>query len=228
VAKVARMRNLLMVLGGSLGACAVAALFGVASVSASEPLTIDPAMTSPDHEVEVMPHLACALPQAVRSVRLREYLYSMADEMSDAYADRKEDPRGRITRLEHFANGIADALEADWRIPTLGDNDWKYGATLVCIAHRETRISRDPRKLGNQDNGRAHGPWQIWSWHRQDPFSATTALDMLLTEPTSSWSLPKKQPWIGYPDCAKYIAAHPFDGGLPAQVQRWIDEGPFE
>lgn len=192
---------------------AIVALLSIASVPAHAPVAaVDDAAPMPERSVEIMAHLATSFPEPVRSVRMREYLYRASDHFADAYVDRNEDQLGRVTRLERFASGIADALEADWRIGVVGDDyDWKYGLTLVCIAHRETRIAKNPAKLGNQDNGRAHGPWQIWGWHGRDPMSAETALDMLFVAPSSSWSLPKDQPWIGYPECAKWMHEHPFE-----------------
>jgi hypothetical protein len=154
--------------------------------------------------------LPVRLPEPVRQVRLRAYLYRLADELSDACADRHENPWGRMMRLRSFADAIATALEADWRTPMMLEDDWKFAATLVWIAHRETRIARNPAQLGDQDHGRAHGYWQVWQWHGRDPFAAETALDMLLTEPGSSWSLPRGAPWVGYPEAARFLEEHPF------------------
>ena len=112
----------------------------------------------------------------------------------------------KASRIYRFVDNIRSAVEAS----SLSRADqWGYGVTLIYIAHRETRIARNPRLLGDQDQGRAHGPWQIWSWKGKDPFDAATALEMMIEVPESSWSVPKKTPWLGYPPAAAFMAAHP-------------------
>ena len=147
-------------------------------------------------------------------------LRGLVETMSDASMDKSHVVRGICTgepaasremRLDHFTQGVLDAARGRaGELAQFGpDGAWKYAATLVCIAHKETRIASDYPRLGNQDNGKAHGYFQIWSWHGMDVYSADTALDMLIKEPTSSWALPAKHPWTGYPDCAKWLAKHP-------------------
>ena len=148
-------------------------------------------------------------------------LRALVETESDAYFDKPhpgrfggtagELPSARAERLDGFTREVLAAVRD--RASELGqygdDAAWKYAATLVWIAHRDTRIASDPSKLGNQDEGRAHGYWQIWSWRGMDPYRASTALDMLLADPGRSWSVPKGHPWTGYPACAAWLAAHP-------------------
>ena len=148
-------------------------------------------------------------------------LRARVEMLSDAYVDKPhthhglpagEPLAGRLTRLDQFTHGVLDAVRARaGELAQFGpDAAWKYAVTLACIAHRETRIARDPSKLGDQDQGRARGYWQIWERaDHADRFSAATALDMLLKEPKSAWSLPSIHPWTGYPECAAWLAAHP-------------------
>ena len=147
---------------------------------------------------------------------LYDYLRPLVEQLADTYTERpgqKHAERSdlRENRLEAFVLDIERALQADWRTPMLRERgeDWKYATTLVWIAHRETRIARNPRVLGNEDQGKAHGPWQIWTWKDMDPWKASTALDMLIENP-GAWSLPKGTPWLGYPDCEKWVREHPF------------------
>src|SRR5215472_14165671 len=112
-------------------------------------------------------------------------------------------------RLRALTTSIEEAL-AD-RIGDVGPHDWRYGVTLLYIAHRETRLARRPRDLGDEDQGRAHGMWQIWSWKKMNPFAPATALDMLIENP-GAWSLgPRSTPWVGYPECARFIETNPFE-----------------
>jgi hypothetical protein len=148
-------------------------------------------------------------------------LRAHVEELSDASFDKPHTYRGlpagepvigRDVRLNHFTQSVLDAVrDRAGELAQFGsDAAWKYAVTLTCIAHRETRISSNPSKLGDQDSGRAAGYWQIWERRdHADRFSAATALDMLIHEPTSSWTLPKDHPWTGYPECGKWLAAHP-------------------
>jgi hypothetical protein len=147
-------------------------------------------------------------------------LRARVEELSDAYMDKPHMHRGlqagepevgRAIRLNHFTQSILDAVHARaGELAQFGpDAAWDYAVTLACIAHRETRIASSPAKLGNQDGGRAAGPWQIWERRdHADRFSADTALDMLIKEPTSSWALPAKHPWTGYPECSAWLSSH--------------------
>ena len=148
-------------------------------------------------------------------------LRARVEELSDAYMDRPhthrglpagEPPLGRELRLNRFTGGVLSAVRARaGELAQFGpDAAWSYAVTLACIAHRETRIASNPGKLGDQDNGRAAGYWQIWERRdHADRFSADTALEMLINQPGSSWSLPKGHPWTGYPECNAWLAAHP-------------------
>ena len=147
------------------------------------------------------------LPPPVRSVRMREYFYRLAEELADACADRHEPPVGRELRLRLWASQIEEGVRAEALPP--GD-DWRYGALWFWVGHRETRLARRPEQLGSQDGGRAHGPLQVWAWRGMNPYEPMTALDMLVHDP-HSWSLPKDAPWTGYPEAASWIAEHPFD-----------------
>ena len=167
-------------------------------------LTDDAPSATPSTGVE-LPAMQQALPEPGRNMRLVEYLYRGAQEMADAYADRHENAYWREVRLRALAGEIADAAEL---VGSQGV-DWKYADTLLCIGHRETRFARNPRTIGTEDNGRAAGPWQIWGNRYGSPFRAATAMAMLLAE-ASSWSLPQKEPWTGYPACAQWIEEHPF------------------
>ena len=157
-------------------------------------------------------------------------LRAHVEESSDAFMDRPhthrgllagEPPLGREMRLNHFTEGVLRAVRARaGELAQFGpDAAWQYAVTLVCIAHRETRIASNPSKLGDQDGGRAAGPWQIWERRdHADRFSADTALDMLIKEPASSWALPAKHPWTKYPECSKWLAAHPAPGGVASEA----------
>jgi hypothetical protein len=150
-------------------------------------------------------------------VELRE----LTETLSDAYADKPhlsrfggtsgENESARWERLGRFTRDVLGAVRSRaGELAQFGpDAAWGYAATMVWIAHRETRIASEPKLLGDQDQGRAHGYWQVWEWHGADPFMASTALDMLIEEPGSSWSLPKGHPWLGYPECARWLATHP-------------------
>jgi hypothetical protein len=149
----------------------------------------------------------------------------LVETLSDAYFDKPhrnvlgmtagEVPAGRELRLDGFTREVLAAVRARaGELAQFGpDAAWNYAATLVWTAHRETRIASNPGKLGNQDQGKAHGYWQVWTWHGQDPYAAATAIDMLIAEPGASWSLPKGKPWLGYPECARWLAAHPAPSG---------------
>lgn len=147
-------------------------------------------------------------------------LRELVEKLSDAYVDKPHTYRGlpagepavgRELRLDAYTRDTLHAVrDRAGELAQFGpDAAWKYVVTMAWIAHRETRIASNPAKLGDQDEGRAHGYWQVWEWHGMDPFAASTALDMLITEPSSSWSLPKGHPWTGYPECARWIATHP-------------------
>ena len=156
-------------------------------------------------------------PQDPWYVPLRE----LTETLSDAYFDRPHATRfgmsngepeiGRQMRLDTFAHDVLSAVRARaGELAQFGpDAVWGYATTLVWLAHRETRIASSPRRLGSEDNGRAHGYWQVWSWKNQDQYAASTALDMLIAEPETSWSLPRAHPWTGYPECSRWLAAHP-------------------
>lgn len=193
---------------------AVAALGAVLAVSlaaasrspvamADEPMSglrIEPIALMP-------PVRAAALPAPVREARMTDYLYRLADELADAYADRHEDPDARRMRLMAWVRPVVQATQSEGLGP---DVDWKYAATWFWIAHRETRLARRPRQLGSEDGGRAHGPLQVWTWRGMNPYAPETALDMLVHNP-GAWSLPMRDPWIGYPDAAAWISEHPFE-----------------
>jgi hypothetical protein len=216
------MRNLLLSL------LALSALFLVAAV----PLALHPepvvlaAVELPQVAPVTSSEVAAAMVTPVEVEKLSEDpwyapLRELTETLSDAYYDRPhagrfgetagEKPLGRQMRLSAFTDDVLAAVRA--RAGDLAqfgpDAAWGYAATLIWIAHRETRIASDPSKLGNQDNGRAHGYLQVWSWKNQDPYVMSTALDMLIEEPGPSWSLPKGKPWLGYPECARWLAAHP-------------------
>src|SRR5208282_4771380 len=65
-----------------------------------------PTINSPDTSI-LMLH---GLSDPVREVRLQEYLYQTANFLSDAYADRNENPGGRELRLRTFAREIEQAV----------------------------------------------------------------------------------------------------------------------
>jgi hypothetical protein len=147
-----------------------------------------------------------ALPEAGREMRLQAYLYRLADTLADAYADRRELPGNRFERLSKLATEVAHAAI----VQRTERDDWKYAAILMWIGHRETRLCHAPRLLGTEDNGRAHGYFQVWSWKGRDPYSADTAMDMMVRHP-GAWVLPEtSEPWTGYPEAARLIREHPF------------------
>jgi hypothetical protein len=147
-----------------------------------------------------------ALPAQDRGSRLQVYLYRLADSLADSYADRRELPGNRFERLNKLATEVQQAAMTQ----RSEKDDWKYAATLLWIGHRETRLCHAPHLLGNQDNGRAHGYFQVWAWKGLDPYSVDTAMDMLIKNP-GAWSLPmSSEPWTGYPDAAGFIREHPF------------------
>lgn len=169
---------------------------------AAEPLNIP--TESYEHVFDVGP-MAHVLPPPGREARLVEYAYRLADQLADAVFDRRELVGNRYARLHGLAERVVAACTT--RLPP--GRDWRYAAMLMWIGHRETRLCSAPRKLGNEDNGRAHGYWQIWSWKKLNPYSEETALDMLLQDP-GAWYLPAPEPWVGYPDAARWIHEHPF------------------
>ena len=148
-------------------------------------------------------------------------LRQLVETLSDAYFDKPdwngvrmtegEKPLGRSMRLDAFTRDVLAAVrDRAGELAQFGpDAAWGYASTLIWTAHRETRIASDPSKLGNQDQGKAHGYLQVWEWHGMNPYAMSTALDMMMSEPESSWSLPKGHPWLGYPECAKWLKAHP-------------------
>jgi hypothetical protein len=155
-----------------------------------------------------------------------ETLRALTEKLSDAYLDKPhknalgmtagEPDAGRMQRLDGFTSGVLDAVRARaGELAQFGpDAAWEYAVTLEWLAHRETRIASNPAKLGDQDQGRAHGYWQIWSWRGgADPYSAATALDMLIAEPEHSWSVPRGHPCRGYPDCQRWLSSHPAPDG---------------
>lgn len=181
----------------ALAACAiVAALFRPAAAMNDDCASSSPVL---EHSPVVF---SAVLPAPVRSVRLRTYLYRLADNLADAVFDRRELSGSRSIRLHKLADDVADAVESQ-------GVDWRYAATLLWIGHRETRLCSVPRKLGNEDGGRAHGYFQVWAWKGRDPYSAATAMDMLVHD-AGAWSLPAREPWTGYPEAAAWINAHPF------------------
>jgi len=123
-----------------------------------------------------------------------------------------EKPLGRQMRLDDFTRDVLGAVrDRAGDLAQFGpDAAWGYAVTMVWIAHRETRIASDPAKLGNQDNGKAAGPWQMWDQpgHPADRFQASSALDLLIRD-AHSWYLPARRPWVGYPECSRWIATHP-------------------
>jgi hypothetical protein len=189
------------------------ALLSVALVSVLLPSTkasavvvqSEPAADRVDSKQDVPLLSSRALPEPGREVRLQAYLYRLADTLADAYADRRELPGNRFERLSRLAAAVERAATASSLPQTL---DWRYAAMLLWIAHRETRLCHAPRLLGTEDNGRAHGYWQVWDWKHRDPFSADTAMDMLIKNP-GAWYLPSL-PWTGYPDAARFLEEHPF------------------
>lgn len=187
------------------------AIFSVLVVGVFFPSTRAAAVTDPAAEPSVdsqqdLGLFTHALPEPGREVRLQTYLYRLADTLADAYADRRELPGNRFERLNKLAQELKEAA-LSFRSEK---DDWKYAATLLWIGHRETRLCHAPRLLGNEDNGRAHGYWQVWSWKKMNPYSTDTAMDMLIQNP-GAWSLPAgSEPWIGYPDAANFIKEHPF------------------
>jgi hypothetical protein len=155
---------------------------------------------------DVPPTVWRTLPELGREAKLQTYLYRLADTLADAYADRKELPGNRFDRLNKLATEVQQAATAH----RSGGDDWKYAAILLWVGHRETRLCHAPHLLGNQDNGRAHGYFQVWTWKGRDPYSADTAMDMMVHNP-GAWSLPTGEPWTGYPDADRFIREHPFE-----------------
>jgi hypothetical protein len=147
---------------------------------------------------------------------------ALVEQLSDAYFDKPhttalgmsagEMPSGRELRLNSFTRDVLAAVrDRAGELAQFGpDAAWDYAATLMWIAHRETRICSNPAKLGNEDNGKAAGPWQMWEQpgHPADRFQASSALDLLIRD-AHAWYLPMRQPWLGYPECARWVAAHP-------------------
>ena len=150
-----------------------------------------------------------------------EELRGLVEQLSDAYADKPhlgqfgglagEKPGARAQRLGRFTDDVLAAVRARaGELAQFGpDAAWGYAVTLAWIAHRETRIASEPKMLGNQDNGKAAGPWQMWDHPgHPDRFQASSALDLLIRD-SHAWYLPARQPWLGYPECARWLAAHP-------------------
>lgn len=134
------------------------------------------------------------------------YLLALALALPRAYVDRDEPEESRRARIGELVGGVVDAIES----AGLDDERARaYGVTLIVLAHRETVLARRPRDVGNEDQGLAHGPWQIHEWKGKNPFAASTALEMLREDPWQSWCLPKGAPWVGLPRAARYLVAHP-------------------
>lgn len=194
------MSFLVVVFGGMFAVGAAVAPTRVAT--ADEWTPIAPVPVDHDYMIDML-H---TVPTKSCQMQLVEYLYRESDLLADAYADHLEDRFWRHDRLRKFASELADAT---------GPDDWRRASLLVWIAHRETRLARNPRLLGTEDNGRAAGPWQVWGNRYGSPFRALTAYKMLVAEP-SAWSLPKgSEPWVGYPEAASFIADHPFHCTTP-------------
>lgn len=218
------MRKLII---GLVGLSALSLVAAVPMALHSEPVVLT-AVTLPSAQPATLTEIAAAsVPSEHITQEIKDPwflpLRELAEQLSDAYLDKPhvtrlgmssgEKPLGRQMRLDGFTTDVLTAVRARaGELAQFGpDAAWGYAATLMWIAHRETRIASDPSKLGNQDDGRAAGPWQIWkqSGHPMDRFQASSALDLLIRESSSSWSLPKWHPWIGYPECARWVATHP-------------------
>jgi hypothetical protein len=181
----------------------IGAIFPTTRASALMEDAVDLRVESPQGDVLL---LGRVLPEPGREVRLQAYLYRLADTLADAYADRRELPGNRFKRLNKLATELQQAAMAQ----RSEKDDWKYAAILMWIGHRETRLCHAPRLLGTEDNGKAHGYFQVWSWKNRDPYSADTAMDMMIKNP-GAWSLPAtSEPWVGYPEAAGFIREHPF------------------
>ncbi len=208
------------------GVPCVLALCAFSAVRADAPVLRpkEPIMLRPTALVEVVP--PTPIEPAVTSMQAEEDpwyqpMRDLAEQLSDAYFDKPhqnalgmtagEPPFGRALRLNDFTRNVLAAVrDRAGELAQFGpEAAWDFAATMMWIAHRETRICSNPSKLGDQDQGKAHGYWQVWTWKGQDPYAASTALDMLIEEPASSWSLPKGKPWLGYPECARWVASHP-------------------
>lgn len=137
---------------------------------------------------------------------LHRYVAEAMLALPRAYVDRGEDDDSRVARMTMRANEIAAAVEAS-DLPA--ELHHKYAIALVFIAQRETLWARRIRDVGNEDEGLAHGYWQIHEWKNLDPMLATTALDLLRHVP-GAWCLPSPRPWEGLPKAAKYLREHPF------------------
>ncbi len=119
-------------------------------------------------------------------------------------------------RLSKIVTEIEEAVRLDESI--LLDDEWKYAATLVWIGWRESLFARNPRLIGTEDLGHAHGPWQIQPLKTlgetdENVHRATTALARLTTPKVGAqgrWGLPTNEPWRGYGPAERWVRNHPY------------------
>jgi hypothetical protein len=162
------------------------------------------------------PQPAAAASEVPPPDALHRYAVDAVVGLMPAYAERNlETKEDRLARWTTFANECADAVEA------AGVKEQaEYVVSLIFIAHRESVLAKNPRHVGNEDEGLAFGPWQIHEWKGMDRARAATALDLLIHAP-GAWSLPSK-PWLGLaadkrlnrPSAVAYLHAHPFQNGI--------------
>lgn len=159
---------------------------------------------------------------------LHRYAVDAVLSLTPPYAERNiETPENRRARWTTFALECADDAQAD------GD-DHPLERTLmrIWIGHRETLLAKDPRHVGDEDGGCAHGPWQLHDDRpacggvlpyakRDDRATQRAVATILFRQSPAAWSLPSPDPWNGIvadrgkhgvnrPSIVEYMRAHPY------------------
>jgi hypothetical protein len=134
------------------------------------------------------------------------YLVTLMLTFPPAYVERDEPAAHREARLQRIAGELVSALEEVY--PNDAEKQWHYGVLLAFVGNRETRFANDISRLGSQDQGAAHGYWQVHEWRGLNPYATKTAVLLMQAAP-EAWCLPANQPWTGFPKAAAYLQAHP-------------------
>lgn len=144
------------------------------------------------------------------------YLVTLMLTFPPAYVERDEPALERRARIERIAGDLTDALEKTFPGDLEAQRD--YGVILAFVGNRETRFAKDISRLGNQDQGAAHGYWQVHEWRDLNPYAASTAVLLMKVAP-EAWCLPATTPWAGFPKAAEYLRTHPLDAS-PIEPKR--------
>jgi hypothetical protein len=137
---------------------------------------------------------------------LTEELAELLATFVPAYAEH-ESAESLAGRRAQIAHQISDAARESY--PDNPAQGRRIAILLAFIGQRESRFAKNPGVLGHQDQGLAHGAWQIHAYGGENPYLATTAMHLMKAAP-GAWGLPgTSTPWTGYAPAAEYIARHP-------------------